>query len=616
MNMGSKTGFGPMQIRLALLGFALLATGLFLAMPAGRRRVQQWRAPSAMAEQPLQPASLLLIAAWFALFTGLIEACILADKKFSFHQFIFLSPHFAWMTPLAALLIFGVAAFFLSLVVWRRPGLISLRSAVFILAFLCFLNLLFMATWLHRLAALVLAAGLAAQTARIIGAHGQRFYWLVRRTTLWMATIVVGLAVGVYGWQEVTERRAVATLPPAVSDAPNVLLIVLDTVRARSLSLYGYDRPTTPQLERFSKKGVVFERAHATAPWTLPSHASMFTGRFPYELGLSASFEKPLDSTYPTLAELFKERGYVTSGFSANLGYCSYESGLSRGFIHFEDYPVSLKQIISSSSLYRAITNSNNLVREVGATRHRRGAAEINGSFLRWLSSKDERPFFAFLNYFDAHLPYLPPKPFDTKFGPQKTELDAYESCIAYIDHQVGLLLDELEKRDLFENTLIIITSDHGEQFGEHNLFGHGNSLYLPLLHVPLLVSFPDRVPAGKSVKEAVTLRDIPATVVDLLKLEDVAQFPGNSLARHWDGTDGSGGAVADAPLSEERRMKSLIVDRYHYIVNKQGREELYDIEKDPFEEQNLADSEEGRRACERFRTSLETILVFNRTSD
>jgi arylsulfatase A-like enzyme len=579
--------------------------------------MQQWRSPSTPNVQPVQPGNLSLITVWFALLTGLVEVSILADKKLSFGQFIFLSAHFTWMTPVAALLMSAIPGVFLLLVTWRRPGFISLRSAAFIFAFLFFSSLLFMVTWFHRAAALVLAAGLAAQTARVIGAHGRGFYSLVRRTTAWMAILVAGMAVCVYGWLGLTERRALATLPPAIADAPNIVLIVLDTVRAQSLSLHGYGRPTTPQLERFSKTGVVFKRAHSTAPWTLPSHASLFTGRFPYELELSSSFEKPLASTYPTLAEFLKEYGYLTTGFSANLGYCSYESGLSRGFIHYEDYPISLKQIINSSSVYRAITESNNLVRDVGATPDRKTAAEINDSFLRWLSRRDQqRPFFAFINYFDAHLPYLSPKPFDIKFGPQKTQLDAYESCIAYIDHQIGLLLDEFEKRDLLENTLIIITSDHGEQFGEHNLFGHGNSLYLPLLHVPLLVSFPNRVPAGMSVPEPVTLRDIPATIVDLLRLKDVAPFPGNSLAQYWDSTKGSGNGLAHPPFSEERRMKSMISDRYHYIVNKQGREELYDIEKDPFEELNLADSEEGRRACEQFRASLETILAFNRSSN
>ncbi|HET9530264.1 MAG TPA: sulfatase, partial [Blastocatellia bacterium] len=460
-------------------------------------------------------------------------------------------------------------------------------------------------------AALVLAAGLAIHASRLIGAYGAGFYSLIRRTTVWMVIIVVGLAVGVFGWEKLAERRAIGALPPAAAGGPNILFIVLDTVRAKSMSLYGHTRQTTPQLEQLAKSGVVFERALATAPWTLPSHGSMFTGRFPYEL--SADFEKPLDSTYPTLAEFVRDRGYFTAGFSANMGYCGYESGLSRGFIHYDDYPLSLEQVVLSSSLYRTLINANNLVLEVGATPNRKSAEEINSDFLAWLSGKEERPFFAFLNYFDAHMPYLPPEPFDKKFGAQATKLDAYENCIAYLDHQVGLLFDELKKRGVLENTLVIITSDHGEQFGEHGLTSHGNSLYMPLLHVPLLIIFPSRVPEGVRVREPVTLRDIPATVVDLFELEDESAFPGDSLAGYWNGARKPGSEETRRLLSEERKMKSLLDGRYHYILNKHGVEELYDLESDPAEERNLAETEEGRRECERFRRSLETILASNR---
>jgi arylsulfatase A-like enzyme len=610
IRMGSKTGFGPMQIRLAVIGVAILVAGLFLLMPAGQQYIREWRAPSTRPAQPVRPVSLLVVTVWFAMLTGLSEVSILADKKFLLREFIFLSPHVVWMAPVVNLFIFAVPALILFLVVWRSSRPVSLRNVAFIFAFLGFLSLLLMITWFHRYAALVLAVGLALQTARLVGAHSDGFYSLVRRTTGWMVTLVVGLTVGVFGWQELAERRAVARLVPASPPTSNILLIILDTVRAQSLSLHGYARPTTPQLDRLAENGVMFERALSTSPWTLPSHASMFTGRFPNEL--FTEFQQPLDSTYPTLAEVFSRRGFLTAGFSANLGYGSYETGLNRGFIHYEDYPITLGQTLMSSSLYRTITNSNNLVRVVGATPNRKSAEEINGDFLSWLSHKDERPFFAFLNYFDAHMPYRPPESFDPKFGPRETQLDAYESCIAYLDGQIGLLVDELNNRGLLENTLVIITSDHGEQFGEHNLFGHGNSVYLSVLHVPLLIIFPSRVPAGKKVREMVTLRDIPATVVDLVKLND-AHFPGTSLARYWNAAKKTSDAGHSLLLSEERNMKSLVVDRYHYIVNRHGREELYDIESDPAEQHNFADTEEGRRVCERLRTTLEPALATTR---
>ena len=616
------------------------------------------RASSVVRERP---AGFLLMATWFALIAGFAELLVLTVRKFVLHQMLFVGPQVAWMAPLSYLVFFAGLGLGLCFVAWRWPWLISLRTTVFLFTFLGTFSFLFLYyPQLHKLAILLLATGLAVQAARLIAAHPEGFHRLVNRTVGWMVALVVGLGVGVHGWGVLVERHVLATLPPASPDAPNVLLIVLDTVRAQSLSLYGYARPTTPQLERFAKQGVLFERAITTAPWTTPSHASMFTGRWPHELSAEWVVMKlrPLDTTYPTLAEVLRAHGYVTAGFVANVEYCGYETGLKRGFVHYKDYPLSPGEIILSSSLGRFITNSPRLRRLVGYydLLSRKTAAQVNDAFLRWLSRQDRRPFFAFLNYFDAHEPYLPPQPFDVMFGPMRTrgpfvhmtnrawradkwamspqeilvELDAYEGAIAYLDQQLGLLLNELEKRDVFENMLVIITSDHGEQFGEQGLFGHVNSLYLPLLHVPLLIVFPLRVPEGKQVSEPVSLRSLPATVVDLVGLADRSPFPGSSLSRHWQTTNGTRSPLRDIVLSEVNRgfveqewypiakgnMKSLMTDRHHYIKGGDGREELYDFENDPLENHNLAKSKEGRLMLARFRTSLEKILVRNRLSN
>lgn len=616
---GSKLGFGPMQLRITVIGTLVFLAGVFSASSVGQRLVQKWRPSSSAAALSLRSTNLLIITVWFALLTGLIEVSILADKKFSFEQFIFLSPHVAWMAPLADLVIFSAASCCLVLIVLLRPGLISLRTTVFVFALLGFLSLLFMVSWLHRYAALALAIGLAVQTSRVVGPRSREFYRIVQRTSVWMVALVLALAVLMFGWQKLSERREIAGLPAPEVGSPNVLLIVLDTVRAQNLSLYGYSRPTTPNLERWARSGVTFERALATAPWTIPSHASMFTGRFPHEtlIKSGATWDQTrLDSNHPTLAEIFKQRGYLTAGFTANMAYSSYETGLDRGFIYYKDYPVSVEQILISSSLYRTFTDRGRRVRVEGDTANSKRAAEMNADFLRWLSHKGEKPFFGFVNYFDGHEPYQPPQPFDTKFGAQQTELDAYDGSIAYLDHQIGLLLDELKRRELLDNTLVIITSDHGEHFGEHNLRGHGNSLYLPLLHVPLVILFPGRVPSGERVRELVTLRDLPATVVDLLKINDEDAFPGNSLARYWSEASPSIDRSDRSPLlSELRDMKSLILGGYHYIVKKRDQEELYDIERDPLERENLALTEEGRRACEEFRQSLVEIVTRDQSS-
>jgi arylsulfatase A-like enzyme len=263
----------------------------------------------------------------------------------------------------------------------------------------------------------------------------------------------------------------------------------------------------------------------------------------------------------------------------------------------------------------------------------------------RWLSASDkQRPFFAFLNYFDAHSPYLPPKPFDEMFGLKKphvnprltptahwaaeeiqAELDAYDGGIAYLDQQLALLLQELDEKGVLENTLVIITSDHGEEFYEHRVMAHGWSTYLASLHVPLLISFPGRVPEGRVVTTPVTLRDLGATVLGLLDVDRGAMFPGTSLERFWNNPGQEEMASSGSPMLSELTlessnlpewypirqgdMKSLVIDRYHYIRDRAGHEEFYDFESDPLEQNNLAGSEAGRQKLDSFRAALKTIL-------
>jgi arylsulfatase A-like enzyme len=589
-------------------------------------------------------AKLLLIAVWFGLLTGLAEFSLLGSAKLFLNRYIsYFGRDFVWMSPLAEVFLFAIAALILLLPSLLWPRLITLRVAIFLFAFLAFINLLMIYQRLHIFATLALAVGLATQAARFLAAHMEGFYRIVRRTTVWIVVLIAALAIGIRGWQSMAEQRALANLPPARPDAPNVLLIVLDTVRARNLSLYGYDRPTTPELEKLAKKGVVFEQAISTAPWTLPSHAGMFTGRHQHEL--SVGFASRLDATYPTLAEVLSANGYTTAGFVANTWYAGKASGLDRGFTHYEDMVVSPGQVIVSSTLGRTANNNFKLRRAVGYSEvlGRKTAPDISDSFLRWLSEKDpQRPFFAFLNYFDAHEPYLPPEPFDAMFGPNvprrnprhdhywnwtpsevQAEMDAYDGAIAYLDNQVGQLFDQLEKRGLLDNTLVIITSDHGEEFYEHGIMDHGYSLYMPLLRVPLLISFPDRVPAGMRVKEPVTPRYLAATVMELLNLKNEAGFPGVSLARFWDGGAAPDISVTEPLLSEleftpnlpesypisKGDLKSLITEQYHYIKNGDGSEELYDYLNDALEQNNLSLSKEGRAALNKFRASLASIL-------
>jgi len=196
--------------------------------------------------------------------------------------------------------------------------------------------------------------------------------------------------------------------------------------------------------------------------------------------------------------------------------------------------------------------------------------------------------------------------------------LPADEATIAGLDADVGALLDSLEASGRLRNTLIVVASDHGEEFGEHGLFGHGNSLYRPALRVPLLVRFPSRAPQGIRLAAPVTLRDIPATVADLLGVDGWPEEAGASLARHW---SGNGTTAPDAVLSEVRfarnlppqfpvskgNMKSIVMNNWHYIRNGDGKEELYDLTRDVDEQVDLTASHSA--LLEQMRTRLARLI-------
>ncbi len=552
-----------------------------------------------------------------------------------------------WMSPLANTIVFagiGVLLIILRLLIKWLP---LEKTAIFCYSYLAAITLLLALPGLHPLALGVLAAGLAVQTLR----------WRIPQTTIrslilksvgWLAALVSVFAMGALGVPRFLESQAVGNLPIPQPNAPNVLLIVLDTVRADSLSLYGYSKPNTPNLEQQAKDGVLFTRAIATSSWTLPSHASMFTGHLPNDL--SVDWVRPLDATYPTLAEILRERGYRTAGFVGNLVYGRENMGLARGFIHYDDYPISVGQVVLSSALTRTISNNKTLRRVLGYhdMLNRKSAKQINTAFLDWLERQGANPYFAFLNYFDAHEPYLPPKSFAEQFGPKRVNLNfdylgaevvradkhemspaeieaeiaAYDGAIAYLDDQLASLFDTLNARGDLNDTLVIVVSDHGEQFGEHGLFDHGNSLYWPVLHVPLLILFPGRVPAGTTIHDTVSLVDLPATILDLAGLENTSLLPGQSLASHWRDPDSAQNKypapaiaqVSEAPGLAEHYpaargdMLSSVLGSYHYILNGDSQEELYNLDRDSQELSNLTTNAQSMDTLAQLRDVLMSL--------
>ncbi|MFO0892525.1 MAG: sulfatase [Isosphaeraceae bacterium] len=613
------------------------------------------------------PRTILQVSLWVGLVAGFLDLAftVLHKHLIDREDFYRLGEGFPWLVPAGVAGIVLLPGAVLASLAWLGAVRVSLRTTVALASFLGALDLCALLP-LHHWASFLLSAGLAMQAARLVGRHDRGFLEIVRRTCPVILSAVVVLAAATSGLRSWAEYRKRSQLPPPSRSARNILLVVWDTVRARNLGVYGHARKTTPNLERLAARGVRFRHAYSTAPWTLPSHASLFTGRWPHEL--SAGWKTALDSEYPTIAEALTDVGYDTAGFVANLDYCGSETGLARGFTHYEDYPLTPWEVFSRyTGLGRRIDQiSIAMIADLltggrlGGGRpivplsreHAKGAADIDRSFLDWLSWQRNRgrPFFAFLNYNDAHTPYKIPDDGAAGFGVQpaswhdrlvlhqwnmldKTKLpydviqmanDLYDDAIAYLDRRLGLLLNELERRGVAEDTIVIVTSDHGEHLGDHLLFFHGCSLYRQAVEVPLVIADPRGESPGRVVDVPVSLRDLPATIAGLLGIDRATAFPGRSLARFWAPAAESLPASesilmeTDKPvlLTNQGRepaargpMKALISGGMHYIRNGDGREELYSLEHDLDQRTNLAGIEQARGSLERFRAALRAML-------
>ncbi|HEX3447117.1 MAG TPA: sulfatase-like hydrolase/transferase [Isosphaeraceae bacterium] len=618
----------------------------------------------------LGPWDVLALAAWLGLAAGWLEVGtrVLCKSLVGTNRLYLTTRHFVWLVPLSNLLLFLIGGMLLAAAAKLWPRLAGWLSPRLLCAAAVLPALMVAGPQVYPWAWVVVAAGISMRAvAWFERADFNSRRWLLFSFPGLLGSVIV-VAGSVFGGDWLKERREAARSVPRAG-TPNVLLIVLDTVRADRMSLYGYERSTTPALERLAQRGIRFAEARATAPWTLASHATMFSGRLPHDL--KVHWQTPLRRDFPTLAEYLGSRGYATAGFVANTEYCSYDTGLDRGFTHYDDYPPDVKHLrplrtaLFASSAWEAV--SWGLWRSLGpldATVRwltdpgRKDAGSINRDFVDWLSHRQgsPRPFFAFLNYLDAHVPYLPPEGTGFRYGtgprtledfyvlvggwktidksrlpPNYRELirDCYDNCLSYLDRQLGELFDTLERRGVLDQTLVIVTSDHGEELGEHGLFEHGESLYRPEIHVPLLIVLPARNQSPEVVRETVSLRDLTATIADLVGMADNAPFPGSSLARLRRDVRPEGasrlrdddGAISELsgpnPTSPSQgrspaargSLVSLAEEDYVYIRNEgDGREQLFHESADPDEQVNLAKVEAMRPRLERLRRRLNQV--------
>ena len=351
----------------------------------------------------------------------------------------------------------------------------------------------------------------------------------------------------------------------------NVLLISIDTCRADYLSCYGYWRQTTPNIDKFAEESILFENALTPIPLTLPAHSSMLTGTYPPYHGVHDNLDYQLAESNVTLAEILREHRYTTGAIVSTF-ILDAQFGVDQGFDSYNDKfeePIGLRD-----------------------DKERRGG-EASRFACSYLEEHRDEPFFLFLHYFDPHTAYEPPEPFATTYAD-----DLYTGEIAYADHCIGQVMEKLKSLDLYDSTLIIIVGDHGEGLGEHGEAQHGYYIYQCTARVPFIIRPPgNRNP--KRIDNIVSLVDVVPTILSYL---------GVRVPAHVQGKDLSGYSVGKAD-SEERRyvycesftatkygcnpLLGLVSERWKYIET--TRAELYNLPKDPLEENNLVEKEAKR---------------------
>jgi len=456
------------------------------------------------------------------------------------------------------------------------------------------------------------------------------------------ALLLVLLALGMPLW------KAHANGPPLLigvpnAPKPNVVLIVLDTVRADHLSLYGYPLRTTPNLDELARDSSIYSNAISPSDFTLTSHASLFTGVYPSWHGAfceppANAFGRELSPGVPTLAEILARQGYRTLGVAANL-YVRADFGLQRGFTSFH-IPRPVPMLITDNwyLLRRNLRRALTVVTDTAQfDRIFSRSEDVNRQFFLSFAElgASRTPFFAFLNFMDAHYPYVPPAPFDHFFpgkipGITQDDLDRqqetissghpvpagyvshtasqYDGAIRYMDEQIGNVIAWLRAEHIYDNTMIIVTSDHGESFGERSRVGHANSAYQNLLHAALLIKYPNSALKG-AVTAPVSLIDVAPTVLRTLGFPVAPGMQGISLLESPPERRNIFGETFPCPVLHSPDCPQGCLSRTiiswpdKLITTSNGNRELFDLETDPRESGNQFSARPD--VAQRMRTDL-----------
>ncbi len=382
---------------------------------------------------------------------------------------------------------------------------------------------------------------------------------------------------------------AAVAAPPAHKLSPNVILITIDTVRADHIGCYGAKQVQTPTTDALAHDGILFEHAISQVPLTWPSHAVILTGTYPFQNGVQDFTGQPLARQFRSVAQAFKQHGYAT-GAVVSAFVLDRSWGLARGFDFYDD----------------AFSPEEFQKRDLGLVD--RKAEESVTHVINWLKQPTHRPFFFWLHLYDPHSPYDPPEPYHTQYRDH-----LYDGEIAYADHELGRLITWLKNNHLYERTMIVLLSDHGESLGDHGEKEHGFFVYNSTVHVPLIVKPPagSRFRPGRIARPVETVAVAP-TLLAAAGIKDAVEKQFNSR-----GLLGAAAGKEDAAYSETfyplnsfgwSPLHALETARYHYVDAPQP--ELYDLSADPEEKNNLVASQGATASV--LKEKLQSLLQRN----
>jgi arylsulfatase A-like enzyme len=405
---------------------------------------------------------------------------------------------------------------------------------------------------------------------------------------------------------------------------PNVIILLIDMLRADHVGCYGYELATTPNIDRFAGEGVLFSNAVAESPWTLPSTATLLSGLHPAVHGATTTGSSVPDEI-PMMAEIFRDNGYATGAFISNPVLERY-SNMQQGFDDYvEDFSsrtylnaaragtamftqvatsLQLTKLLLSRKGYDARSVPDEAKKDLFKGAEMMESGRLNGWALKWVSEREDSPFFLYMHYFDVHGPYNPPHPFKEDLSGDVVEetINLYDGGLRHIDENIDQFIQQLERRGLRDNSIIIITSDHGHGFMEHGVMDHGQHLFKEQIRIPLLFLNTPAFPFNAVIEEPVGLADVLPTLVDLLDLRrpenilDGSSFAGSLASGKWLDAPDYRYAETGFSLRFDGAMLNSVTykNRWKYIAPIGGklRGSLYDLERDPGELTNVAKQE------------------------